>query len=360
MGLDILGWNNFFRQHMEQLGDRELIPCRVALEHRNLYHVYGDPGELIAEVSGKYRHQAHSRADFPAVGDWVAVKQRPDEEKATIHAVLPRKSSFSRKAAGIETEEQILSANIDTAFLVSGLDGDFNARRIERYLTLAWESGVNPVLILNKMDLCPNLPEFLSKIESVAFGLPVFPVSATESKGMEVFGNYLGKGMTAVFLGSSGVGKSTIINTLLGEQRLKVKEVREDDSRGRHTTTSRQMILLPQGGIVIDTPGLREVQLWADEEGLKKSFQDIEQLAAQCRFNDCRHQSEPGCAVKMALEDGRLDPKRYQSYLKQQKELKSLALRKNQKEYRRATREWDKKVRLYHKEVKRLRKEGLL
>lgn len=361
MNIYDLGWNNYFRQHFEQLNDKDdLIPCRITLEHRNLYQVLGEAGELVAEVTGKFRHQSQSRADFPSVGDWVAVKIRPGEHRASIHAILPRKSSFSRKVAGLETDEQILSANIDTVFLVSGLDGDFNLRRIERYLTLAWESGVNPVLILNKADICPNIEERLSQVESVAFGLPVHTISAKEKQGLEVLSEYLGRGQTATFLGSSGVGKSTLINSLLGSELLKVREIREDDSRGRHTTTSRQLIILPEGGIVIDTPGMRSVMLWADEEGLKKAFDDIEELASRCRFGDCKHDTEPGCEIKQALEDGTLDPKRYHSYLKQQKELQSLALRRNQKEYRRATREWDKKVRHYHQEKKKLRKKGLM
>lgn len=361
MNIHDLGWNNFFQQHFEQLHDKaDLMPCRVSLEHRNLYHVVGEVGELVGEVTGKFRHQTRSRADFPSVGDWVAVKARPDEGKAAIHAILPRKSSFSRKMAWIETEEQILSANIDTVFLVSGLDGDFNLRRIERYLTLSWESGVNPVLLLNKADICSNLEERLSQVESVAFGLPIHTVSATEKQGLEVLRNYFGKGQTAVFLGSSGVGKSTLINSLVGSELLKVQEIREDDSRGRHTTTSRQLIILPEGGIVIDTPGMREIQLWADEESLKKAFVDIEELASRCRFSDCKHETEPGCAIKQALEDGTLDLKRYKSYLKQQKELMSLALRKNQKESRRADREFSKKVKVYLREKQKLRKKGLL
>jgi ribosome biogenesis GTPase len=361
MNIHDLGWNNFFQQHFEQLRDKDdLLPCRVSMEHRNLYHVLSDVGELVAEVTGKFRHQTQARADFPSVGDWVAVKPRPGDDRASIHAVLPRKSSFSRKVAGLETEEQILSANIDTVFLVNGLDGDFNLRRIERYLTLSWESGVNPVLILNKADVCPDLEERLSQVESVAFGLPIHTVSAKQKQGLEVLREYLGKGQTAVFLGSSGVGKSTLINSLLGSELLKVREIREDDSRGRHTTTARQMIFLPGGGIVIDTPGMRSVILWAEEEGLKQAFGDIEELASRCRFSDCKHESEPGCAIKQALEDGTLNPKRFHSYVKQQKELMSLALRKSQKEYRRATREWDKKVRRFHQEKKKLRKEGLL
>jgi len=354
MSISKLGWNNFFNQQLQLLNNPNLTPCRVYLEHRNLYHISGDHGVLVAEVSGKFRHNARLKSDYPSVGDWVAVDARPQEGKATIHAVLSRKSCISRKTAGIETDEQVLASNIDTVFLVSGLDNDFNVRRIERYLTIVWESGANPVIVLNKKDICKNLDECLSEVETVAYGLPTHTISAVTGDGMEQLIPYFSPGSTAVFLGSSGVGKSTIINTVLGEERLETGAIRVHDSRGRHTTVNREMIVLPEGGIVIDTPGMREIQLWADEEGLKQTFNDIEALASQCRFNDCKHETEPGCAIKAALEDGTLDQKRYNSYVKQQKELYSLSLRKNQKEYHRACRDWDKKVRQYFQDIKKL------
>jgi ribosome biogenesis GTPase len=339
MNLTELGWNTFFERHFEQYKRQGLEPGRVARQHKQRYLVYGDRAELIAEVSGKIRHGANSRGEFPAVGDWVAIAVRPQERKATIRALLPRKSSFSRKAVlsggmpdtGGKTEEQILAANVDTAFLVSGLDGDFNLRRIERYLAVAWDSGASPVIVLNKSDVCSNVDAHIKKAESCAFGVPIHPLSAVKNDGLDALDKYLSVGKTAVFLGSSGVGKSTLINRLLGDERLKVSAVREYDGKGRHTTAGREMILLPTGGIVIDTPGMRELAMWNDDEGLKKTFDDIEQLAVQCRFRDCSHQHEPGCAVQEALKRGTLDPGRLQSYTKLLKELKYLATRKDQR-----------------------------
>ena len=339
MNLTELGWNPFFEQHFEPFRNQGLIPARIALEHKRIYLVYGEHGELSAEVSGKLRHSTATRGAFPTVGDWVAIQPRPEEGKATIHALLPRKSSFSRKAvlAGGpkdgpgKTEEQVLAANVDTAFLISGLDGDFNLRRIERYLTLTWDSGANPVVVLNKADVCADVEARIAETESIAFGVPIHPVSALKNEGLDVLLEHLGNGKTGALLGSSGVGKSTLINSLLGEERQQVREVREYDNRGRHCTTHRELILLPGRGLMIDNPGMRELQLWSDEEGLKRTFDDIEELAGLCRFGDCRHDGEPGCAIREALEDGTLDRKRYQSYLKLKKELHYLATRQDQK-----------------------------
>jgi ribosome biogenesis GTPase len=367
MNLHTLGWGQFFEGQFHAWREQGCIPARVSEEHRTRYMVIGEFGTLPAEVSGRFRHQAETPDRFPAVGDWAAVTPTAEKDRCIIHGLLERKSGFSRKAAssggmpdsGGRTDEQILAANIDTVFLVSGLDGDFNAKRVERYLVAAWDSGATPVILLNKADICDNIDERVDEISSVAFGVPVLVISAQENRGMEALDPYLDAAQTTVFLGSSGVGKSTIINRLLGEERIKTQAVREYDSRGRHTTTFRQMMFLPGGGIVIDTPGMRELQLW-DDGGLSKAFADVEELTGQCRFNDCRHESEPGCAVLEAIRDGRLSEDRYRRYLKLQKENRFLAMRKDQAAQRRAVREWDRRIRQYNQAKKDLKKRGLL
>jgi ribosome biogenesis GTPase len=288
---------------------------------------------MSAEVSGKFRHEARGRGDFPSVGDWVAVEPRPNEAKATIHAVLPRRTRFSRKEAGARTEEQVLAANVDVALLVSGLDGgrNFNPSRIERCLTLCYESGVEPVIILNKRDVCEDLEAFVREAEEIAFGVPVLAVSALTREGLDALTPHLGAGRTAALLGTSGVGKSSLINAMLGEERLTVNEVRDDDRRGRHTTTWRELILLPAGGVIIDTPGMRELQLWGDEDALAGSFADVGELSQHCRFRDCTHTSEPGCAVLAAVESGTLAPERLEHFRQQQKEFRYLARKQDQR-----------------------------
>jgi len=329
MVLEELGWTPDREKEFEPFASRGWTPGRIAREHKHIYTVYGAAGECNARVSGKYRHEAGGKSDFPAVGDWVALEERPEEGTATIHTLLSRRSGFSRKSAGGTVNEQIIAANVDTAFLVSGLDGDFNLRRIERYLTLAWESGTAPVIVLNKADLCDDVNARVTETEAIAFGVPVCAVSATGDLGLAMIGVYITVGKTVAFLGSSGGGKSTLINRLLGAPRQAVGEVRADDSRGRHTTSYRELILLPGGGVMIDTPGMRELQLWGDEKVLKHAFEDIELLAARCRFRDCMHEGEPGCAVQAALENGDLAPDRLRGYLKQRKELRYLQGRKD-------------------------------
>ena len=359
MNLAELGWTADRARHFEPFGEQGLAPGRVAREERQLYIVYTEQGELTAEVAGKMRFEAASRGDLPAVGDWVAVSPRPAQGKATIHAVLPRKSAFSRKVVGGHTEEQVVAANVDVVFLVSGLDHEFNLRRLERYLTLVWESGAAPAIVLNKADLCPDVEARVREAESVALGVPILAISATENLGLDALREHADKGKTAAFLGSSGVGKSTIINRFLGADVLKVAPVREDDSRGRHTTTHRELIPLPGGGLVIDTPGMRELQLWADGDGLRQAFDDIEELAAQCRFRNCAHRGEPGCAVQQALADGTLDVGRWQSYLKLQRELRHLERRKDQKARLAEEGRWKHIARFQRARQKQRRKEGL-
>lgn len=331
MHLMDLGWNSFFETSFERFKSDSYLAARIGQEHKSNYIVLYENGELTAEISGKFRFEAESRAKYPTVGDWVVISIPTNNERAIIHALLPRQSAFVRKEAGVLTEEQVVAANIDTIFIVCGLDGNFNLRRIERYLTLAWESGAMPVILLNKSDLCQQLEMRISEVESMAVSVPVHAISASNGTGFEAFEKYLIHGKTAAYLGSSGVGKSSIINRLLGEERLQIGEVSNADSRGRHTTTYRQLIILPNGGMVIDTPGMRELQVWGDEEGFKQAFDDIEELATNCRFRDCAHQSEPGCAVQAAISDGRLDAERYQSYLKLKREFRYLAARQSMK-----------------------------
>ncbi|MFE8702099.1 ribosome small subunit-dependent GTPase A [Cytobacillus sp. FJAT-54145] len=322
MNLNKMGFNEFFQNDFQaNYSDQTLIVGRVALEHKRLYRVWTEVGELLCEVSGKFSFNATSREDYPAVGDWVVLNGRPEEQKGTIHGVLSRKSKFSRKVAGETTDEQIVATNVDTVFLVSSLNDDLNLRRLERYLLLTWESGANPVIVLTKTDLASDIHEKVSAIEAVALGVPIIPISVVDGTGIEELTRYVESEKTIALLGSSGVGKSTIMNYFLGEEKQKVQGIREDDAKGRHTTTHREMVLLPNGAILIDTPGMREIQLWEGGEGLSESFSDIEQLADRCKFRDCTHKNEPGCAVLMAIEDGVLDADRLHSYKKLLKEL---------------------------------------
>ncbi|MCA1994954.1 MAG: ribosome small subunit-dependent GTPase A, partial [Coleofasciculus sp. S288] len=307
MNLELLGWSQFFANSLNSQWRDGYTVGRIALEHKTTYILYTEHGELPAEVTGKLRYQATGRQDFPAVGDWVAISLRDGEQKATIHAILPRKSKFSRKIAGGKTEEQIVATNIDTVFLVAGLDGDFNLRRLERYLLLVWESGANPVIVLNKSDLCDDAQGRRQDVEAIALGVPIVVLSAAKNQGLDALKPYLKPGQTVALLGSSGVGKSTLTNQLVGKFVQAVGEVRQGDDRGRHTTTHRELILLPSGGLLIDTPGMREIQIWAGDESLQDTFADIHAIAKQCRFRNCQHDLEPGCAVQQALEDGTLN-----------------------------------------------------
>ncbi|MEM9005134.1 MAG: ribosome small subunit-dependent GTPase A [Cyanobacteria bacterium P01_F01_bin.86] len=289
---------------------------RVVLEHRGTYQVYTELGEYAAKVAGRFRRQTEDEKTFPAVGDWVALQHHGVNNEATIHQVLPRTSQFVRKVAGAKTAGQVVAANVDTVFLMSGLDGDFNLRRIERYLVMAWDSGAAPVIVLNKADRCSTLTEVLTTLESVAIATPIHPISAIEGTGLDQLYPYLTPGKTVALIGSSGVGKSTLTNYLLGSSHQATQAVRLDDSRGRHTTTQRQLLPLPSGALLIDTPGMRELQLWSTTDGLGETFGDVAALANDCKFRDCHHQQEPGCAVQAAIASGDLDPRRLASYQK--------------------------------------------
>jgi ribosome biogenesis GTPase len=318
MALDLtaLGWSPRLEESFVPHAADGLLPARVSLEHTHIYRVLGAYGEMLARVAGRLRHHAAGRADYPAVGDWVAIEPDPHDGDARIHAILPRTSRFSRRAAGDVTEEQIVAANIDTVFLVAGLDGDFNPRRLERYLVVARESGAAPVIVLNKADLVDDPAARVEEVRALAPGAPVHAVSCKTPTTLEVLRQYLGHGMTGALLGSSGVGKSTIVNRLVGHDLLRTRDVRESDSRGRHTSANRQLVLLPESGVLIDTPGMRELQLWQTSEALAGTFGDIDALAARCRFRDCRHRSEPGCAVLDAVATGALPAARLASFHK--------------------------------------------
>ncbi|MBE0480531.1 MAG: ribosome small subunit-dependent GTPase A [Dehalococcoidia bacterium] len=347
-----LGWNSFFEEHFELMKLPGSVPARVISESKGSYQVHSQYGELTAKMAGKMRYRAGVGNMYPAVGDWVVIRPLVKEQKGTIHAVLPRKSRFSRKVAGERTEEQVVSANVDTVFIVSSLDGgrNLNLRRIERYLTLAWSSGATPVIVLNKVDLCPDFVVRIRDVEAVAPGISIHPVSAKERIGLDELRNYLARGHTVAFLGSSGVGKSALINALLGVEKQKIGEVRDNDRMGRHTTSKRELILLPAGGMVIDTPGMREIQMWAGDEDLQGTFSDIETLARRCRFNDCSHNAESGCAVKASIDRGELDPARLENYRKLQNELTYLASREEHSTRLHEKTKW-KKISHWSKEI---------
>ncbi|HKP18878.1 MAG TPA: ribosome small subunit-dependent GTPase A [Gaiellaceae bacterium] len=322
-----LGWAPAFEDHFAPYAADGLEPARVAVEHRGAYVLYTARGEQHAELAGRLRHAAAERGELPAVGDWVAITPT---EPALVQAVLPRKTKFSRLAATDhgQTIEQVVAANVDVVLLVAGLDGDFNSRRLERYLTLGWESGAEPVVVLTKSDLCADPEAALLEVETAAIGVPVHAVSNVTGEGVDDLRGYFTDGRTVAALGSSGVGKSSLVNRLAGEELMATGDVRAD-GRGRHTTTNRQLLLLPEGGLFLDTPGMRELRLWESEEGLAQTFDDVAAAAARCRFADCSHDQEPGCGVRAALADGTLTAERYASWRKLEAELRHLAVKQD-------------------------------
>ncbi|MCT2536381.1 ribosome small subunit-dependent GTPase A [Aquibacillus koreensis] len=342
MNLKELGWNDFFQANANTYLNEGFEVGRISKEHRGLYHVITENDEIIAEVTGKFIFQAVERTEYPAVGDWVIIHSRITEQKATIHNILPRLSKFSRKIAGNTTEEQVVAANINTVFIVNSLNKDLNLRRIERYLVMTWESGANPVIILSKADLCGNIDEKLAEVERIALGVPIHVVSTVEDQGLSELSSYLQEGQTIALLGSSGVGKSTLTNKLVGKDILEVQSVRTDDDKGRHTTTHRELVIVPSGGMLIDTPGMRELQLWEADQHLEQSFEDIAQIAATCRFRDCSHQNEPACAVQAAIDHGELAEERFSSYLKLQKEIRFLERKADKRAELKEKEKWKK------------------
>ena len=315
------GWNDYFEAVWKDAERHGAVPARVIAQSRGIWRIAGNFGECPAEVAGKLRLAAAEGADWPAVGDWVAVEFRGVGSAARIQNVLPRRGRFVRKMAGKKIAEQVVAANVDIALLVSALDGDFNPRRVERYLAQCWESGAKPMIVLNKADVCQAPQEKINEMEKAAMGVSVCGISAKTGQGFDEVENCFARGQTIVLLGSSGAGKSTIVNRLLGCAIQEVQEVRESDSRGRHTTTAREIFALPGGALLMDTPGLRELQLWDADDGISHTFADIESLAARCRFGNCRHDGEPGCAVKAAIEAGTLDMARLENWRKLEREL---------------------------------------
>jgi ribosome biogenesis GTPase len=325
------GWDPHWESVWESVPREGTTPARVAAVHRDALVVWTADGEQTAEVSGRLRHLAADEADLPAVGDWVAVRLPAGDGRAIVRDILPRRTRIARKVAGTTTAEQVVAANVDVVAIVAGLDHDYNPRRLERALLLAWDGGAQPLVVLNKSDLraAAALALVVAETEAVAPGVSVIAVSAATGAGMEALGRWLAPGRTAALIGSSGAGKSTLVNRLLGADRQRTSAVRAADSRGRHTTTHRELLRLPGGALLVDTPGLRELQLWAVPDALGGTFADVESLAASCRFADCRHAGEPGCAVLAAIRSGALADERLASYRKLQRELQHLALRQD-------------------------------
>ena len=323
MNLEDLGWDAFFAEAFEPYARDNLIPARVSARHHGPCELFTELGPMGGLSAGKL-----SDDEQPAVGDWVAVRPVDGERKAVIEAVLPRRTSFTRKEAWQRTVAQVVAANVDTVFVVTAFGFDLNPRRLERYLTAAWDSGSSPVIVVNKLDMADDPSAELFEVEPVAMGVPVHAVSATTGDGLEELDPYLLPGKTIALLGSSGVGKSTLVNRFAGRQVLATAET-SDGGRGRHTTSHRELVPLASGAILLDTPGMRELQLWAGEETLDTTFSEIGELAAECRFSDCAHEGEPGCAIRRALSDGTLSRERWDSYCKLQRELRALAIRKD-------------------------------
>ncbi|BCW87293.1 Small ribosomal subunit biogenesis GTPase RsgA [Alphaproteobacteria bacterium SO-S41] len=316
--IELYGWSDALQETFHDYAAEGLKPARVTMQQRGRYRLATDDGDLIAGVAGRL---SNTNGDYPVAGDWVAASLRPEEDAATIHAVLPRSSAFVRKASGTGREAQVVAANADFALLTASLNADLSLRRLERYLATARESRATPLIVLTKADLCDDVAARVAEVEAIALGAAVHAVSAMSGLGLEALEAAVGPRRTAVLLGSSGAGKSTLVNALAGEALMATQGIIAEGARGRHTTTHRELVRLPGGALLLDTPGMRELGLWDAEEGVAATFTDIEELALNCRFTNCGHGSEPGCAVRAALEGGTLDAARWESYSKLQREL---------------------------------------
>ncbi|KPU42429.1 putative ribosome biogenesis GTPase RsgA [Oxobacter pfennigii] len=338
MNIEDYGWDGYFEKEWKKKHKEGMLPARIISDYGQFLRVVCEKGEGLVK---RPVQKAYDEINL-AVGDWVAVDDLSEDQRS-ICFVLPRKTKFSRAAAGYEVKEQIVAANVDVVFLIQSLNRDFNMRRLERYLIAAWESGAMPVVVLSKADCCDDLPQKLAEVYETAPGVDVHAISCVTGEGIDDIKKYISKGKTAALLGSSGVGKSTLTNLLAGAELLKTSEVREKDSRGRHTTTHRELILLPQGGLIMDTPGMRTLLLWEADTGMEMMFGDVEELTKKCRFYDCRHENEPGCAVKEALESGSLENTKWEAWVKLQKEQEYLEAKKQGK-LRQREKKWAKQI----------------
>jgi len=351
MNIKNYGWDEYFEKEWMKNSIDGMYPGRIIADYGQMLRVFSDAGEILVNRPVKKLDDAIQLA----VGDWVALEHSAETQSMHVHIALTRKTKFSRAAAGIEVKEQIVAANVDTVFLIQSLNRDFNMRRLERYLIAAWESGAVPVVVLTKADCCDDVADRVTAVYATCPGVEVHSISCVTGEGIEEIRKYFVPGKTVALLGSSGVGKSTLVNTLAGKELLKTQEIREDDSRGRHTTTHRELLLLPEGGLILDTPGMRSLSLWEADAGMEVMFGDVEELTKQCRFHDCNHRNEPGCAVREALDTGKLEMKRWESWLKLQKELVHLEAKKEGK-LRLQEKQWGKQIAKFQKEFYKERK----